>query len=184
MGNLGRPGYTASTEGTWPYSSVTWFLLPLVYSPLIGLGTTPATSGLFPIKPMQINRDQPRLFNLLRLRQSIISTFHGCLVRSCRTSFMASLLRIPADRPYISACTCPGEDHPGPSNSVGRGAPEIDVLEAEMNKQTGVGQVVSQSAQFAPFTQNYNYDTSQFTIYNPQTTIPNPYVGSAVYVLS
>ena len=48
----------------------------------------------------------------------------------------------------LSACTCPGEHHPGPVNAdgtfVGRSAPEIDVLEAIVNN--GVGQV-SQSAQ-------------------------------------
>ena len=83
---------------------------------------------------------------------------------------------------YSSACTCPGEDHPGPSNNKGRGAPEIDVFEAEANKRTGAGQVVSQSAQFAPFSQDYKYDASAFTVYNSQSTVPNPYVGSAVYV--
>ena len=28
MGNLGRPGYTASTEGMWPYSYVTCTQVP------------------------------------------------------------------------------------------------------------------------------------------------------------
>lgn len=80
------------------------------------------------------------------------------------------------------SCTCPGEDHPGPSNNVGRGAPEIDVLEAEKNKQ-GSGQVVSQSAQFAPFTHDYIYLNStadEWTVYNPSISVPNPYKGSAV----
>lgn len=27
----------------------------------------------------------------------------------------------------VSACTCPGSDHPGPSTSKGRGVPEIDM---------------------------------------------------------
>lgn len=27
----------------------------------------------------------------------------------------------------LSACTCPGSDHPGPSVSIGRGVPEIDM---------------------------------------------------------
>ena len=49
-----------------------------------------------------------------------------------------------------SACTCPGEEHPDPDNSKERGIPEIDILEAEANKTSGVGQVVSQSAPFAP----------------------------------
>lgn len=56
--------------------------------------------------------------------------------------------------------------------------PEIDILEAEKNKEEGgVGQVVSQSAQFAPFTHDYLYfnDTDQFTIYDTSLTRPNSY---------
>jgi hypothetical protein len=71
-----------------------------------------------------------------------------------------------------SACTCPGEDHPGPSVTTGRGAPEIDILEA------GGGGVVSQSAPFAPFTHDYVYlnDTEQeWYVYNPDISQPNSY---------
>lgn len=31
------------------------------------------------------------------------------------------------------ACTCPGEDHPGPSNDIGRSAPEVDLIEATVS---------------------------------------------------
>ncbi|TFY82379.1 hypothetical protein EWM64_g1637 [Hericium alpestre] len=82
----------------------------------------------------------------------------------------------------LSSCTCPGEDHPGPTVSKGRGAPEIDILEAEHSK-AGDGGVVSQSAQFAPFTADYNYlnDTQdEWYIYNTAITKPNTYKGSAV----
>jgi beta-glucan synthesis-associated protein KRE6 len=41
---------------------------------------------------------------------------------------------LPGQR--LSRCTCPGESHPGPIHSdgtyVGRGAPEIDVFEAQV----------------------------------------------------
>jgi hypothetical protein len=44
---------------------------------------------------------------------------------------------------------------------MNRVAPEIDIIEAERNKNSqnagGLGQVVSQSAQFAPFTRDYLY---------------------------
>lgn len=77
------------------------------------------------------------------------------------------------------SCTCSGEDHPGPDVSVGRGAPEIDILEVEHNKTTdGTGQVVSQSAQFAPFTHDYLYvnDTADaWNIYTPDITKANGY---------
>ncbi|KAH9965331.1 beta-glucan synthesis-associated [Russula dissimulans] len=87
---------------------------------------------------------------------------------------------LPGQR--LSACTCPNADHPGPSNDKGRGAPEIDILEAEHDKQ-GPGGVVSQSAQFAPFAANYMYpnDTSdEWTVYNPNISRANNYRGSAV----
>lgn len=66
---------------------------------------------------------------------------HPCFV-------MQSML--PGQR--LSACTCPGESHPGPQNSdgsfVGRSAPEIDLFEALVSGKRGQ---VSQSAQWAPF---------------------------------
>lgn len=86
----------------------------------------------------------------------------------------------------LSACTCPGQDHPGPTRGngfVGRGVPEIDVLEAEVNVFASPfeGQV-SQSLQIAPY--NYQY---QFNNASPATTINdstittlNTYTG-AVY---
>jgi len=82
----------------------------------------------------------------------------------------------------LSACTCPGEDHPGPSYNKGRGAPEIDVLEAEHNKQ-GTGGVVSQSAQFAPFSHDYvfaNDTTDEWEVFDTSISRPNTYRGSAV----
>lgn len=82
----------------------------------------------------------------------------------------------------LSSCTCPGEDHPGPSVNVGRGAPEIDILEVEHNK-LGSGQVVSQSAQFAPFSHDYTYlnnTQDEWFINTPNITNANSYQGSAV----
>ncbi|KAF7355633.1 hypothetical protein MSAN_01480800 [Mycena sanguinolenta] len=84
---------------------------------------------------------------------------------------------------YSSACSCPGSDHPGPAVTVGRGAPEIDILEAEKDKINVAGQVVSQSAQFAPFTADYNYlnaTADEWTVYNTAITRANSYKGSAV----
>lgn len=82
-----------------------------------------------------------------------------------------------------SACSCPDADHPGPVYNKGRGAPELDIFEAEKDKDNGVGQVVSQSAQFAPFTHDYLYDnstTDNHQISDPSRTRPNSYHGSAV----
>ncbi|PIL27407.1 hypothetical protein GSI_10555 [Ganoderma sinense ZZ0214-1] len=99
-----------------------------------------------------------------------------------REKYNFELSWLPGQR--LSSCTCSGEDHPGPSNSKGRGVPEIDILEVQKNKTANsVGQVVSQSAQFAPFTHDYLYlndTTDEYTIYNPLITRANDYRGSAV----
>ncbi|KAH9896744.1 beta-glucan synthesis-associated [Cubamyces lactineus] len=99
-----------------------------------------------------------------------------------RDKYNFELSWLPGQR--LSACTCPNEDHPGPSTNVGRGVPEIDILEAERNKEAGgEGQVVSQSAQFAPFTHDYLYlnDTQdEWWIYDDTITRPNTYKGSAI----
>lgn len=70
----------------------------------------------------------------------------------------------------LSACTCAsaeaGVDHPGPVRAngsfVGRGASEIDLIEA-------TNLAASQSAQWAPFDSAYKADTSHMT-FNLSTT--------------
>ncbi|CCD23627.1 beta-glucan synthesis-associated protein KRE6 NDAI_0B05950 [Naumovozyma dairenensis CBS 421] len=74
----------------------------------------------------------------------------------------------------LSACTCDGEDHPNPG--VGRGAPEIDIIEGEVDTVIGVG-VASQSLQVAPFDIWYIPDYDYIEIYNFTTTVMNTYCG-------
>lgn len=82
----------------------------------------------------------------------------------------------------LSACTCKDEAHPGPvkpdGTYTGRAAPEIDVLEAQVNPVTDTG-TVSQSAQWAPFDASYiwNNSTQNLQIDNPSITQLNPYRG-------
>lgn len=98
-----------------------------------------------------------------------------------RAKYDYRLSWLPGQR--VSSCTCPNEEHPGPSHNKGRGAPEIDVLEAERNKTGPYGGVVSQSAQFAPFTHDYLFiqdATNEYQIYDPSMTVQNDYKGSAV----
>ncbi|KAI0071689.1 beta-glucan synthesis-associated [Panus rudis PR-1116 ss-1] len=148
MGNLGRPGYGATTDGTWPYSY------------------DECDIGTFPNQTLKDKSGPP-------------AALHS---DKSRDKYNFELSWLPGQR--VSACTCPNEDHPGPTNSKGRGAPEIDILEVERNKTDGsVGQVVSQSAQFAPFTHDYLYknDTQDaWWIYTPDLTHANDYKGSAV----
>jgi len=62
---------------------------------------------------------------------------------------------LPGQR--LSACTCSGSDHPGPSVGTGRAAPEIDILEAQIDTTRFIGQV-SQSLQVAPFNAGYQFN--------------------------
>ena len=90
-------------------------------------------------------------------------------------SGIAGLSYLPGQR--LSACTCSGSDHPGPSVNVGRNAPEIDILEAQIDVSRFVGQA-SQSLQVAPFNANYQFNNA--TSASPiegSTTVFNSYKG-------
>lgn len=83
---------------------------------------------------------------------------------------------LPGQR--LSACTCPGSDHPGPSVSTGRGVPEIDIFETQVDTSVMRGQV-SQSFQTAPYNYQYNFanTTPETTIYDSSITLFNTYTG-------
>jgi len=137
MGNLGRAGYGATTEGMWPYSYDSCDL------------------GTF---PNQTNHDGT---------PTAVQTGG---VNGAELSFL------PGQR--LSACTCSGSDHPGPSVQDGRGVPEIDVIETQVDVSTFTGQV-SQSFQTAPYNYQYQPDNSSdaITVYDDSITILNSYKG-------
>jgi hypothetical protein len=83
---------------------------------------------------------------------------------------------LPGQR--LSACTCPGSDHPGPTVTSGRGVPEIDVLEAQVDVSAFRGQA-SQSLQVAPYNAQYEFvdTTPATTIYDSSQTVLNSYKG-------
>ncbi|KAJ7621167.1 glycoside hydrolase family 16 protein [Roridomyces roridus] len=101
------------------------------------------------------------------------------------------------DRPYfgelsyqpgqrLSRCTCKGESHPGPIHSdgtyVGRSAPEIDILEAQISDlDTGSVGAVSQSGQWAPFNPWYDWlnVSGNWDIAEPSISVLNTYTGGA-----
>ncbi|RDB14975.1 putative beta-glucan synthesis-associated protein C23H3.11c [Hypsizygus marmoreus] len=147
MGNLARPGYSATTDGMWPYT----------YSS--------CDVGTF---ANQTDKDK------LGPAAALHSDFS-------REKYNYELSWLSGQR--LSSCSCPGSDHPGPDVSKGRGAPEIDIFEAERDKDNPNGHVFSQSAQFAPFTHDYIYlnaTQDEWVIYEPDMTRPNTYKGSAV----
>ena len=82
-----------------------------------------------------------------------------------------------------SACTCSADsgEHPGPSVGVGRGAPEIDVLEAQISyPSSGAIGAASQSTQVAPFDAAYTWgnSTPNTLMYNENITFQNNWHGS------
>ncbi|KAJ7778805.1 glycoside hydrolase family 16 protein [Mycena maculata] len=96
--------------------------------------------------------------------------------------YEAELSFLPGQR--LSACTCPGSDHPGPATSVGRGAPEIDILEAQVEIDGTAPYFrgeVSQSYQLAPYNLNFDFDNSSSVtpIVNSTITKFNSYKGDA-----
>ncbi|KAH9925396.1 glycoside hydrolase family 16 protein [Epithele typhae] len=137
MGNLGRAGYGATTEGTWPYSYDS-----------CDLGTFPNQTTA---------NGQPAA-----------ATTGGA--GGAPLSFM------PGQK--LSACTCPGSDHPGPSVGTGRGVPEIDIFETQIDTVRFQGEA-SQSFQVAPYNYQYEFvNTSDVTpIYDSSVTRFNTYKG-------
>ncbi|GLB34042.1 putative beta-glucan synthesis-associated protein (SKN1) [Lyophyllum shimeji] len=98
-------------------------------------------------------------------------------------SYGGALSYLPGQR--LSRCTCPGDaSHPGPKHPdgtfVGRAAPEIDVLEAQVTGKPPRGQV-SQSAQFAPFNRAWIWQNTSdnMVIPNPSISKQNTFIGSA-----
>ena len=140
-------------------------------------------SELFPIKLFPITLAPSLPYTPMWGGLSSTTRFRGFPDNGFRETFGVSS-QDAADNPDRS-CTCPNQEHPGPSPDRGRGAPEIDVFEGERNKTGAPGGIVSQSAQFAPFTHDYLFDNStsdKYTIFNRDITVPNSYRGSAVYV--
>ncbi|WVO14990.1 hypothetical protein L204_102633 [Cryptococcus depauperatus] len=138
MGNLGRPGYGASTEGMWPYTYDS-----------CDIGTLPNQT--------YVNGTGP---------DATLTTGHEG----------QPLSQLPGQR--CSSCTCPGEDHPGPDVKVGRGAPEIDIVEAQIILSEARGEV-SQSFQVAPYDDYYLFDNNSRYVqqYDTDLTYWNTYHG-------
>ncbi|KAG7086517.1 hypothetical protein E1B28_002469 [Marasmius oreades] len=159
MGNLGRAGYRATTDAMWPYSY------------------DECDVGTFINQTEKGNTGPP----------AAVYTDKGWTEYDKRLSVL--------NGQRLSACTCPNSDHPGPWAKIdgteryrGRGAPEIDIIEVqkdqkvdEITGEIALGNVASQSSQFAPFTHDYNIDDvaeANFKIYNASRTYGNPYHGS------
>lgn len=107
---------------------------------------------------MRRSSDRALLFRPLNIDDHLYgSTYDACDVGTLQNQTLEGEPTASEGLSYqpgqkLSACTCKGEDHPGPNSGTGRGGPEIDVLEAQSAVVNGLrrGQV-SQSAQIAPY---------------------------------
>ena len=132
MGNLGRAGYGSTLQGTWPYS----------YDQC-DVGTT-------------MNQT---IYNSTYPNGYPADTLNGGATMFNQKHNTRALSFLPGQK--LSACTCKGEDHPGPwlkdeNRYRGRAAPEIDVFEAQPDSNDGMK--VSQSCQIAPYNWLYQID--------------------------
>ncbi|KAF8339600.1 beta-glucan synthesis-associated protein-domain-containing protein [Cantharellus anzutake] len=135
MGNLGRAGYGASTEGMWPYSYDS-----------CDVGTFPS---------QQYANGTPTSQQTLGTPDTIFSSLPG---------------------QKLSSCTCPGSDHPGPKVTDGRGVPEIDIIEGQIEPKTWQGEA-SQSFQVAPFNAFYQFDNTSTKMFSASGSHYNSYKG-------
>lgn len=130
MGNLGRAGYGATTQGTWPYS----------YD-VCDVGTVKNQTLFTPQNPTGWPNGTTQL---------------GGATMFNKKHNTRALSFLPGQK--LSRCTCKGDDHPGPwddkkNQYVGRAAPEIDLFEVQAG-QNGIS--LSQSCQMAPYNWQYN----------------------------
>ena len=140
MGNLGRAGYLASTEGMWPYS----------------------------YDECDVGARENQTF----------ADGKGPAAALGKRGSDSHLSGLPGMR--YPSCTCKNEDHPGPTHKVARSAPEIDIVELQMEKQKN-GSYASQSYQVAPFDDEYSWDRNKtgYQVWNRNERISfkNPYKG-------
>ncbi|PWN32148.1 concanavalin A-like lectin/glucanase [Meira miltonrushii] len=150
MGNLGRAGYGATTDGMWPYSYDTCDVGTLSNQ------TWPASMGGGPVAAettgVYVDQYGPGLSYLpgQRLSRCTCPDFDDH----------------------------PGPKH-SDGSWVGRSAPEIDIIEAQASGTRGLPGHVSMSMQLAPFDAGYNMSTKAdaYTFYEPEAIL-NSYTGS------
>ncbi|ESK85956.1 glycoside hydrolase family 16 protein [Moniliophthora roreri MCA 2997] len=153
MGNLGRAGFRATTDGMWPYSYDS------------------CDVGTFPNQTDHNNEPASAAFSDKSWPEydKKLSVLNGQRLSSCTCP--------NSDHPG------PYGKHDSGSNQQryrGRGAPEIDIIEIQRDNEILVGGVASQSAQFAPFNHDYVFNDSPdvYVIHDRSRTYPNTYTGS------
>lgn len=107
------------SRGTWRYYG---WSLALVRD--LSLSSTPISADLAALPSSYDSCDLGTLPN----QTNLAGTGPAAALNSGSKDYGGRLSYLPGQK--LSACTCPGGDHPGPNVGVGRGAPEIDIIEA------------------------------------------------------
>jgi beta-glucanase (GH16 family) len=188
FGNLGRAGYTGTTDGVrsrLPATSACRFPSPeALLTCLHSLDFAPADLAVSDFMPCQ---KYCRLLTMLR-RYTYDSCDTGILPNQTWSNGTgpwpalnsggggSSLSYLPGHR--WASCTCPGyeDEHPGPNINTGRNVPEIDLVEAQIEVSRATGQV-SQSFQVAPFNGYYKIDNATIEVQDETLTSMNSYWG-------
>ncbi|KNZ52052.1 uncharacterized protein VP01_370g1 [Puccinia sorghi] len=178
MGNLARPGYGATTDGTWPYSydSCDVGAMPNQTDPKTG---APGSTILTAVRRV-IGARRKSEISLGILAKGLVGAPALEKSKSCSRNLFPS-------RPS-NVCGSSFEwhsSHPGPITSdgtyKGRSSPEIDMIEAYSYEKTATA-YGSQSLQIAPYDDKRTWDAklgSTYSIYPESgfTTTVNPYHG-------
>ncbi|PWN52664.1 beta-glucan synthesis-associated [Violaceomyces palustris] len=164
--SIKQPG-SATTRGYWPAA---WLMGNLGRPGYLG-----STHGMWPYSYQSCDT------GILENQTFVNGSGPVGAIKSTATYALKSgqLSQLPGMR--TSACTCPGQDHPGPNNNVGRSSPELDILEAQIQTHNGeTHSFASQSVQTAPFDFDYQWSnaTGDASIYDESITTYNSYVGS------
>ncbi|CAK5276442.1 unnamed protein product [Mycena citricolor] len=165
MGNLGRAGYGATLDG---------MVMALQFVPFPTIGRAPADIRFQGYDSCDVGT----------LPNQTLNNAPQAALDTGSKDYNGTLSYLGGQR--LSRCTCKGESHPGPLHKdgsyVGRSAPEIDVIEAQIGGNSGDptsrGQV-SQSSQWAPFDASYiwNNSTDNMIIRDPAHSSQNTYSG-------
>ncbi|WFD27047.1 hypothetical protein MNAN1_002043 [Malassezia nana] len=151
-----------TTAGYWPGF---WMMGNLGRPGYLG-----TTDGMWPYSYYECD------VGILPRQQYLNGTGPSAALQSSKSSNSANnISTLPGMR--FPACTCSGQDHPGPNINTARSAPELDIFEMQVKK--GDGTYASQSYQISPFDDNYRWfgNSSSYVIHDEDTTERNQWSG-------
>ena len=141
----GRHAFAACETSELTGTTTCFLTAPALPARFVPIGDGSTSSFIWSQVPLNV--DEARTRGAVCQRTNTDGTTPTAARTSGSSDYSGSLSYLPGQR--LSACTCKGDSHPGPSNDVGRGGPEIDVIEAQVDYH-GYG-TASQSYQLVRF---------------------------------